>query len=102
VLGTLSSHGISEPRRVISTIWGSSTAAVAIVLILVGGLDAIQTFVILAASPFMIVMGLMAIAFFKDLRHDPLRQQVNPPVRQHAPDPMEMDESASSEEAAPV
>ena len=86
VLGTLSSHGIAEPRRLVSAIWGVSTAAVAIVLILVGGLDAIETFVILAASPFMIVMALMAVSFFIDLRHDPLRQQINPPVRQHAPD----------------
>src|SRR5699024_7568905 len=60
--------------------------AVAVVLILVGGVDAIQTFVILAATPFMIIMIGMAISFFMELRHDPLRQSVNPPVRKHAPD----------------
>lgn len=91
VLGTLSSHGIEEPRRLISAIWGASSAAVAIVLILVGGLDAIETFVILAASPFMIIMGAMAITFFMELRHDPLRQSLNPPVRKHAPDLMEVE-----------
>jgi choline/carnitine/betaine transport len=99
VLGTLSSHGIPEPRRLISAIWGCTTAAVAIVLILVGGLDAIQTFVILAASPFMIIMGGMAVAFFMDLRHDPLRQSIRPPVRKHAPDLFESPEE-SEEEAA--
>jgi len=98
VLGTLSSHGIDEPRRLISAIWGSSTAAVAIVLILVGGIDAIQTFVILAATPFMLIMGAMAIVFFMELRHDPLRQSINPPVRQHAPDLAGND--AGDEEAA--
>ena len=89
VLGTLSSYGISEPRRPISVIWGLTSAAVAIVLIVVGGVDAIQTFVILAASPFIFIMGAMAIAFYADLRKDPLRQEVSPPVRPHAPDPME-------------
>lgn len=86
VLGMLSSYGRPDPRHTVSVIWGVMSAAVAIVLIYVGGLEAIQTFVILAASPFIIVMALMAMAFFKDLRHDPLRQQINPPVRPHAPD----------------
>lgn len=89
VLGTLSSYGISEPRRSISVVWGLASAAVAIVLIFVGGLDAIQTFVILVASPFMLLMAAMAAAFYADLRKDPLRQELAPPVRQHAPDPME-------------
>jgi len=85
VLGMLSSHGIPNPRHTVSAIWGASSAAVAIVLLYVGGLDAIQTFVILAASPFILVMIMMTLAFYKDLRRDPLRQQVNPPVRAHAP-----------------
>lgn len=89
VLGMLSSHGVDEPKRWVSIIWGSMTGAVAIVLILVGGLDAIRTFVILAASPFIIVMAGMAISFYIDLRHDPLRQQIVPSVRPYAPDPTE-------------
>jgi len=106
VLGTLSSHGIDEPRRLISAIWGASTALVSIVLIIVGGLDAIETFVILAASPFMIIMIAMAITFFLELRHDPLRQSINPPVRKHAPDLAETDwtghDSSQEETTAPV
>lgn len=98
VLGTLSSHGIEEPRRLISAIWGMSSAAVALVLILVGGLDAIETFVILAATPFMIIMGWMAITFFMELRHDPLRQSLSPPVRKHAPDLMEVEARLESGE----
>ncbi len=85
VLGMLSSHGVPEPRHVISVIWGAMSAAVAIVLIFVGGLEAIQTFVILAASPFILVMLGMVVSFYIDLRHDPLRQQIAPPVRKHAP-----------------
>ncbi|MGH3446681.1 MAG: BCCT family transporter [Nocardioidaceae bacterium] len=89
VLGMLSSHGRPEPRHSVSVIWGSMTGVVAIVLIFVGGLGAIQTFVILAASPFIIVMLGMMVSFYIDLRHDPLRQQINPPVRKHAPDPVD-------------
>ncbi|MGH3097016.1 MAG: BCCT family transporter [Streptosporangiales bacterium] len=89
VLGMLSSHGTPEPRRLISIIWGCTTGAVALVLIYVGGLGAIETFVILAATPFIIVMAAMAVSFFIDLRHDPLRQQIAPPVRQFAPDPID-------------
>ncbi|MDN5758171.1 MAG: BCCT family transporter [Tomitella sp.] len=89
VLGMLSSRGVDEPRHVISVIWGVMSAAVAIVLLYVGGLQAIQTFVILAASPFMLIMVGMILSFYKDLRHDPLRQQIGPPVRKHAPDPID-------------
>ncbi|WP_182359115.1 BCCT family transporter [Tomitella gaofuii] len=89
VLGMLSSRGIPEPRHVISVIWGAMSAAVAIVLLYVGGLDAIETFVILAASPFMLLMIGMAVSFYLDLRHDPLRTQIAPPVRKHAPDPVD-------------
>ncbi|GAA4806760.1 BCCT family transporter [Tomitella cavernea] len=89
VLGMLSSRGIPEPRHVISVIWGVMSAAVAIVLLYVGGLDAIETFVILAASPFMLLMIGMAVSFYLDLRHDPLRTQIAPPVRKHAPDPID-------------
>lgn len=100
VLGMLSSYGIPEPRRAISVVWGLSTTAVAIVLVYVGGLDAIRTFVILAASPFTIIMALMAVSFLADLRRDPLRQETNPPVRQHAPDPAEDSTSEDPSEAA--
>ncbi len=89
VLGMLSSHGVPTPRHVISVIWGAMSAAVAIVLIFVGGLSAIETFVILAATPFMLVMLAMIVSFYIDLRHDPLRQQIAPPVRKHAPAPLD-------------
>jgi choline-glycine betaine transporter len=48
--------------------------AVAAVMLLVGGQDALnglQTITILAALPFVLVMVGMAVALVKDLRHDP-------------------------------
>jgi choline-glycine betaine transporter len=55
--------------------WGVATGAVAAVMLLVGGADALtglQTITIVAALPFVIVMIGLAVALVKDLREDPL------------------------------
>ena len=55
--------------------WGIAMGAVAAVMLLVGGEDALnglQTITIIAALPFVLVMIGMAVALVKDLRHDPL------------------------------
>jgi choline-glycine betaine transporter len=55
--------------------WGVATGAVAAVMLLVGGADALtglQTITIVAALPFVIVMIGLAVALVKDLRNDPL------------------------------
>ena len=55
--------------------WGVATGAVAAVMLLVGGSDALsglQTITIVAATPFVLVMIGLAVALVKDLRRDPL------------------------------
>ncbi len=55
--------------------WGVATGAVAAVMLLVGGEDALtglQTITIIAALPFVVVMVGMAVGLVKDLRRDPL------------------------------
>jgi choline-glycine betaine transporter len=55
--------------------WGLAMAAVAAVMLLVGGEDALsglQTITIVAALPFVLVMVGLAVALVKDLRTDPL------------------------------
>jgi choline-glycine betaine transporter len=52
-----------------------ATGAVAVVMLLVGGADALsglQTITIVAALPFVVVMVGLAVALVKDLRRDPL------------------------------
>ena len=75
VMGSLSERGTIKPSRGTVIFWGIAMGAVAAVMLLVGGEDALnglQTITIIAALPFVLVMIGMAVALVKDLRHDPL------------------------------
>lgn len=75
VMGTLSEGGTTEPRRPTVVFWGVATGAVAAVMLLVGGDDALtglQTITIVAALPFVVVMIGLAVSLVKDLSTDPL------------------------------
>ncbi len=74
VMGSLSQKGTIHPGRGTVIFWGVATGAVAAVMLLVGGEDALtglQTITIIAALPFLLVMIAMAVALLKDLRRDP-------------------------------
>jgi choline/carnitine/betaine transport len=74
VMGSLSERGTIKPSRGVVIFWGVAMGAVAAVMLLVGGADALtglQTITIIAALPFVLVMIAMAVALVKDLRHDP-------------------------------
>ena len=81
VLATLSSRGITEPSRWLTALWAAMSAAVAAVLLYAGGLDALQTFTIIVACPFVVVMIGLCWALHVDLRRDPLRQRPAGPMR---------------------
>lgn len=81
VLGTLSSRGRKEPWKPLVIMWAVLTGAVAAVLLFVGGLDALQTFTILAATPFVLIIIGLCVALYADLRRDPLRKRRQGPVR---------------------
>jgi choline/carnitine/betaine transport len=75
VMGTLSQRGTLEPSKGNVIFWGVVTGAVAAVMLLVGGDDALtglQNITIVAALPFAVVMVGLAWALVKDLRDDPL------------------------------
>lgn len=75
VMGSLSERGTIEPHRKTVIFWGVATGAVAAVMLLVGGSDALtglQTITIVAALPFVLVMIGLAVALVKDLRQDPM------------------------------
>jgi choline/carnitine/betaine transport len=74
VMGSLSQRGTLEPSRGTVVFWGVATGAVAAVMLLVGGSDALtglQTITIIAALPFLLVMIALAVSLLKDLRRDP-------------------------------
>jgi choline-glycine betaine transporter len=75
VMGSLSERGALEPSRRTVIFWGVATGAVAAVMLLVGGANALtglQTITIVAALPFVVVMVALCVALVKDLRSDPL------------------------------
>ncbi|GAB3524948.1 BCCT family transporter [Arthrobacter monumenti] len=101
VLGTLSSYGRKEPWKPLVILWAILTGAVAAVLLFVGGLPALQTFTILAATPFVLIMIGLCVALYMDLRRDPLRKRRLGPVRgiSSTPDQVPFSEAAMAEEA---
>jgi glycine betaine transporter len=87
VMGMLSQRGCEEPQRKLTVFWGVLTGAVAAVLLWSGGLQALQTLVILVAGPFMLVLIAMCVSTLKSLRAEPYESTLPPRVRravQHA------------------
>ncbi|MFB7352652.1 BCCT family transporter [Streptomyces gardneri] len=80
VMGSLTSRGSLHPPTWLVVTWGVLMAAVAAVLLVVGGLKSLQTATILVALPFVVVMLALCFALLKELREDPGAG----PVRHHA------------------
>jgi choline/carnitine/betaine transport len=75
VMGSLSERGTLSPSRRSVIFWGVVMGAVAAVMLLVGGdeaLTGLQNLTIVAALPFALVMVGLAISLAKDVRSDPL------------------------------
>jgi choline/carnitine/betaine transport len=75
VMGSLSERGTLAPSRRTVVFWGTVMGAVAAVMLLVGGdeaLTGLQNLTIIAALPFAVVMVGLAISLAKDVRSDPL------------------------------
>jgi choline-glycine betaine transporter len=71
VLSMLSSKGVLTPKRPVLVVWGAITGITAIVLLLAGGLAALQQAVILSAAPFTVIVVLLAVSLMIELRRDP-------------------------------
>jgi glycine betaine transporter len=67
VMGMLSSHGSLTPNPGIVVLWGALAAASASVLLVMGGLQGLQTASIIAAAPFLLVMVGLCVALWKSL-----------------------------------
>ena len=70
VMGMLSSRGSLSPARPVTILWGVSTGAAAAILLLAGGLNALQQAAIIAAAPFTVVMIGLCVSLFKGLAHE--------------------------------
>jgi choline/carnitine/betaine transport len=75
VMGTLSQRGSIAPGKGVVVFWGVLTGAVAAVMLLVGGSNALtglQNLTIIAALPFLVIMIGLCVSLGRDLRSDPM------------------------------
>jgi glycine betaine transporter len=70
VLGRMSAGGVLNPGRVIRLVWGAIMAAIAAVLLLTGGLEALERASILGGLPFALIMIAMCWSLYKGLSQD--------------------------------
>jgi glycine betaine transporter len=70
VMGMLSCRGTLNSPTPVMVFWGSLTGGAAAVLLLAGGLDALQQAAIIAAAPFLLVMIGLCYSLFKGLRDE--------------------------------
>ncbi|MGI6034009.1 MAG: BCCT family transporter [Coriobacteriales bacterium] len=70
VLGMISEGGTLNPRNSTKVIWGIMLAAISIVLLMAGGLNALQNVLILGALPFSVVLILMMVSLMQELIYE--------------------------------
>ena len=75
VMGTLSEKGSTEPSKPTVIFWGALTGAVAAIMLVIGGdeaLNGLQAITIVASLPFVLVMALLSVSLYRDLQTDPV------------------------------
>ena len=75
VMGGLSQHGAVEPGKGVVVFWGVATGAVAAIMLLLGGknaLDGLQSITVVTSLPFALIMVLITYCLWLDLRSDAL------------------------------
>jgi glycine betaine transporter len=70
VLGSMSTGGPIEPKRWIKLSWGVAMAAIASILLVAGGLGALQSASVLFGVPFAFIMVAMCASFYMHLRSE--------------------------------
>lgn len=67
VLGMQSTNGSLNPANTVKLTWGIAQSLIAVILLSAGGLDALQTALIVAAFPFSFIMLMMMASFIKSV-----------------------------------
>ncbi|MFE9445394.1 BCCT family transporter [Streptomyces sp. NPDC006602] len=70
VLSMMTSDGSLTPRRWVLILWGVLTGVTAVVLMLAGGLNALQNTVIVTSLPFLLIIAGLTVSFWKELSAD--------------------------------
>jgi glycine betaine transporter len=85
VLGSMSA-GVLDPKSSIKLIWGAIMGALAAILLVAGGLTALQNGAILAATPFAVIMVFMCWSLYRALSEDYEESQSGADNRRPSPD----------------
>ncbi|MFC6150841.1 MULTISPECIES: BCCT family transporter [Mumia] len=75
VMGSLSQHGAVEPSKGVVVFWGAATGAVAAIMLVLGGdeaLDGLQSITVVTSLPFAVIMVGITYVLWVDLRTDAL------------------------------
>ncbi|WP_153731022.1 BCCT family transporter [Sporosarcina obsidiansis] len=70
VLGMQSTYGSLTPPNSVKVIWGIIQSSIALILLSVGGLAALQNTIIIAALPFSFIILLMMVSLFKSMNKE--------------------------------
>ncbi|MFB8275173.1 BCCT family transporter [Nocardia colli] len=79
VMGTLSEKGSLEPSKATVIFWGAATGAVAAIMLVIadkgnlgGALTGLQALTTVVSLPFVLIMVLLCVSLYKDVRSDPM------------------------------
>ncbi|ELK48707.1 BCCT family transporter [Halobacillus sp. BAB-2008] len=75
ILASMTTNGSLTPSLPIKIVWGVLMAAIAAVLLVAGGLNALQTASLVSALPFTIILIIFVYAFTKMIRREPLPER---------------------------
>lgn len=70
ILGSMTSKGSLNPALITKLVWGGLITAIAVVLLLAGGLEALQTASLTSALPFTIIIIIMMASIIKLIKKD--------------------------------
>lgn len=76
VMGTMSQRGRVNPTPWVTGVWGLMTTLIAVAMLLSGGTDilsSLQTIIIVAGSPFLLVVIALLVSFIRGVSNDPSR-----------------------------
>lgn len=100
VLGMFTSRGVLVPARTTRLTWGVVQVLVVTVLLLSGGLSALQTVSIVAALPFMVLMIFMAGSLLSALRTERRQQELHEALMRERLQRLIEDQEAAREQDA--
>ncbi|MFD1019780.1 BCCT family transporter [Thalassobacillus hwangdonensis] len=80
ILGSMTTNGSLKPPLFVKIVWGFLMAAIAAVLLVANGLDALQTASLVSALPFTVILFIFMYAFLKVIRFEPIPKRK---VRKH-------------------